>query len=300
MTRQFDESFKSILSSVKDKFIRMPNAIKKSPIAWAALIAYIIGTSAGSFKTKIYDELNKRDGDVSKDEVVEVIRDVYVKNNQTVPADVEERIESATKPSTPAVKTKAESVIMVPPSSATECNWPTVPYIAQAKTNDQIIYNYLVYTGKFTPMLAAAIIGNIHVESKFDPTTKQIAKYNKGGPPTFGPGRGLIQWESGGRYDSDPINLVSFAKKNDLTWDSLEAQKMFIAHEFTAHPEYRSLRIAINDKANTDENFTLADCVEVVCKKYEKAGIPHMNNRIKAAQLFVDTNSLNRYVEEKR
>ena len=60
MTRQFDENFKSILSSVKDKFIRIPNAIKKSPMAWAAIIMFIIGTSTGSFKTKIYNELNKK------------------------------------------------------------------------------------------------------------------------------------------------------------------------------------------------------------------------------------------------
>jgi len=125
-------------------------------------------------------------------------------------------------------------------------------------------------------------------------------EYNKGGPPIYGPGRGLIQWEKGGRYDKDPINLVSFAKKNSLPWNSLEAQAMFIVHEFTANPTYRSLRDKINNKANTDKNFTLEDCVEVVCKKYEKAGVAHMDNRIKAAQRFVNTNSLNRFVEEKR
>lgn len=300
MTRQFDENFKSILSSVKDKFIGIPNATKKSPVAWAAIIMFIIGTSTGSFKTKIYNELNKKGGDVSKDEVVEVIRDLYVSNNQTVPADVEERIKSVTKPSTPAVKTKAEPFVMLPPSSATECNWPIVPRIVRVESADQWMYNYLVSTGKFTPMLAAAIIGNIYVESKFDPTTKQIARYNKGGPPTYGPGRGLIQWEKGGRYDKDPINLVSFAKKNSLSWNSLEAQAMFIVHEFTSNPTYRSLRDKINNQANTDKNFTLEDCVEVVCKKYEKAGIAHMDNRIEAAQRFVNTNSLNRFVEEKR
>jgi hypothetical protein len=300
MTRQFDENFKSILSSVKDKFSNLPNAIKKSPVAWAAIIMFIIGTSTGSFKTKIYNELNKKGGDVSKDEVVEVIRNLYVSNNQTVPADVEERIESVTKPSTPAVKTKAGPFVMVPPSSTTECNWPIVPSIARVESADQWMYNYLVSTGKFTPMLAAAIIGNIYVESKFDPTTKQIAKYNKGGPPIYGPGRGLIQWEKGGRYDKDPINLVSFAKKNSLSWNSLEAQAMFIVHEFTANPTYRSLRDKINNKANTDKNFNLEDCVEVVCIKYEKAGVAHMYNRIKAAQQFVNTNSLNRFVEEKR
>ena len=283
MTRQFDENFKSILSSVKDKFIRIPNTIKKSPMAWAAIIMFIIGTSTGSFKTKIYNELNNKGGDVSKDEVVEVIRNLYVSNNQTVPADVEERIKSVTKPSTPAVKTKAGPFVMLPPSSTTECNWPIVPRIARVESDDQRMYNYLVSTGKFTPMLAAAIIGNIYVESKFDPTTKQIARYNKGGPPKYGPGRGLIQWEKGGRFDTDRINLVSFAKKQGKKWTDFNTQIDFIIHELTVHPEYMRVKQMLNN-ADSVEDATL-----IFLKKYEKAGVPHTGKRLRYAKELEQT-----------
>jgi hypothetical protein len=189
---------------------------------------------------------------------------------------------------------------MTTPHNATDCDWPEVPIIGSVESSDQQMYNLLVSTGRFTPMLAVAIIGNIHVESKFDPKTKQIAKYNRNGPPVYGPGRGLVQWERGGRYDTDNINLVSFANKKGLPWDSFNAQVMFIIHEFTAHPEYNSLRKLINNKANTDADFTLEDCVVMVCRKYEKAGTPHMEKRIRAAQLFIKSNSLSKYVEEKR
>ncbi len=120
--------------------------------------------------------------------------------------------------------------------------------------------------GGLTQTAAIGIVANLKAESNLDPTVKQ------GGG---GPGRGLAQWEKGGRYDTDRINLKDFAKKRGTPWEDLDTQIDFILYELSKHPEYRRVKAEINNADNIEE------AVIIFLKKYEKAGIPHTDKRLK-------------------
>ncbi len=149
---------------------------------------------------------------------------------------------------------------------------------APTKGSPEYIMNRLE-GGGLTPTAAVGIVANLKAESNLDPAIKQLSG---------GPGRGLAQWEEGGRYDTDPINLVKFAKKKGTDWTDLDTQIDFILYEMVKHPEYREVKKQIN---NTDsvEKATLI-FLEKYEKpnflKYEKAGkpTPHTDKRLKFAK----------------
>jgi len=60
------------------------------------------------------------------------------------------------------------------------------------RTNEKTAFDYFVNRG-MTKIRAAGIIGNLDQESGMDPTIQQY-----GG----GPGRGIAQWSTGGRWDT--------------------------------------------------------------------------------------------------
>tara|TARA_R100001079_G_scaffold105145_1_gene72251 strand:- start:273 stop:956 length:684 start_codon:yes stop_codon:yes gene_type:complete len=128
----------------------------------------------------------------------------------------------------------------------------------------QYIVNRLI-EGGLTKTAAIGIVANLKAESNLDPSIKQ-----KGG----GPGRGLAQWEKGGRYDTDRINLVSFARDQGKDWKDLNTQIDFILHELNIHPEYKKVKKEINEAEN------IKDAVLIFLKKYEKAGTPHTEKRL--------------------
>lgn len=138
----------------------------------------------------------------------------------------------------------------------------------QKPSKEQYIFNKLT-KGGLTPIAAVGIIANLKAESELNPSIKQY-----GG----GPGRGLVQWEKGGRFDTDRINLVSFAKKQGKPWTDLDAQIDFILYELNKHPEYIRVKQALN-QADNIEKATL-----LFLRKYEKAGTPHTQKRLKYAK----------------
>jgi len=123
--------------------------------------------------------------------------------------------------------------------------------------------------GGLTPTAAVGIVANLKAESNLDPAIKQLSG---------GPGRGLAQWEKGGRYDTDPINLVKFAKKKGTDWSDLDTQIDFILHEMERHPEYKRVKDMLNKAGN------VKDATLIFLKKYEKAGTPHTDKRLKFAK----------------
>ena len=127
--------------------------------------------------------------------------------------------------------------------------------------------------GGLTSTAAVSIVANLKAESNLDPSIKQY-----GG----GPGRGLAQWEKGGRYDTDPINLVKFAKRRGTDWSDLDTQIDFILYEMDKHPEYRRVKEMLNNADNVE------DATLIFLKKYEKAGIPHTSKRVKYASELID------------
>lgn len=135
-------------------------------------------------------------------------------------------------------------------------------------TKEQHIYNRLV-KGGLTSTAAIGIIANLKAESELDPTIKQY-----GG----GPGRGLVQWEKGGRFDTDRINLVDFAKKKGTNWSDLDTQIDFILYELDKHPEYIRVKKLLNSAKSVEET------TNIFLRKYEKAGIPHTGKRLKYAE----------------
>ena len=130
--------------------------------------------------------------------------------------------------------------------------------------NSRIIFDRLV-AGGLTTTAAAGIVANLGVESNFNPSTEQL---------NGGPGRGLAQWEKGGRFDTDPINLVDFAKSKGRSWDDLETQIDFILHEMSVHPEYISVRKELNAASS------ISEATKIFLNNYEKAGIPHLDRRL--------------------
>ena len=139
---------------------------------------------------------------------------------------------------------------------------------APTKGSPEYIMNRLE-GGGLTPTAAVGIVANLKAESNLDPAIKQLSG---------GPGRGLAQWEKGGRYDTDPINLVKFAKKKGTNWSDLDTQIDFILHEMDRHPEYKKVKDMLN-KSDSVKDATL-----IFLKKYEKAGTPHTDKRLKFAK----------------
>ena len=139
---------------------------------------------------------------------------------------------------------------------------------APEKGSPEYIIDKLV-KGGLTKTAAIGVVANLKAESNLDPGIKQL-----GG----GPGRGLAQWEKGGRYDTDPINLNKFAAKKGTNWADLDTQIDFILYEMEKHPEYRKVKEQLN-KTDSVEKATL-----IFLKKYEKAGTPHTDKRLKYAK----------------
>jgi len=141
------------------------------------------------------------------------------------------------------------------------------------------ILNRLI-RGGLTPTAAAGIVSNIGVESAYtyDPNTHQ------GGG---GPGRGLVQWEKGGRFDTDNINLQSFAKSRGKSWNDMNTQIDFILHELNTHPEYKAVKNKIN------KSKSISDATGIFLKEYEKAGTPHIEDRLKVGSQLAKSGWLN-------
>tara|TARA_R110001606_G_scaffold397346_1_gene573550 strand:- start:317 stop:1024 length:708 start_codon:yes stop_codon:yes gene_type:complete len=148
---------------------------------------------------------------------------------------------------------------------------PEVKRVAEKGSPEYIIDRLI--DGGLTETAAIGIVANLKAESNLDPAIKQY-----GG----GPGRGLAQWEKGGRYDTDPINLSKFAKKRGTNWSDLDTQIDFILYEMERHPEYRKVKELLNRTDNVE------DATIVFLRKYEKAGTPHTAKRLKYAEELDD------------
>ena len=140
------------------------------------------------------------------------------------------------------------------------------------------IFDRLV-RGGLTPTAAAGIVANIGVETgyTYDPNTHQ-----RGG----GPGRGLVQWEKGGRFDTDRINLMDFAKSRGTPWNNMNTQVDFILHELNKHPEYQRVKTRINSAKD------VPTATNIFLREYEKAGVPHTQDRMKVAQQIISAGYL--------
>lgn len=132
------------------------------------------------------------------------------------------------------------------------------------------IFNRLRSRG-LSPTAAMGIVANIGVETGY---TYSPSTVEQGG----GPGRGIVQWKSGGRFDTDNINLQSFAKSRNRSWNDLNTQVDFIVHELNTHPEFKPLKKDLNSSKSTQE------ATQLFLTRYEKAGVGHLDRRFAVGQ----------------
>ena len=97
-------------------------------------------------------------------------------------------------------------------------------FISDDTSNEARIYNFFSSKG-LSPQSIAAIMGTIQQESNFDPSKHQ--KIKGGG---VGKGRGLFQWETGGRFEE----LKKFATSRGKDWIDLDTQLEFAWQELNS------------------------------------------------------------------
>ena len=131
---------------------------------------------------------------------------------------------------------------------------PDVPALEPQK-----LYEMLKDRG-FTDTAARGIMGNFYAESKLDPDARQLED---------GPGRGLAQWERGGRWDRNPLNLIEFAMDKGTSWTDPATQLDFMVAEMNHYENFGAVRDAIN-KAKSP-----AEAAKIFLEGYEKANPRH-------------------------
>jgi hypothetical protein len=136
-----------------------------------------------------------------------------------------------------------------------------------AQNPAQIAFNFFVRKG-LTNVQAAGIIGNLMQESGMNPASVQL---------NIGRGRGIAQWEVGGRWDMTPNNnLTWYASTHRSSRWALSTQLSFIWYELTTFGGYglRELRAAT----------TVAAATRVFEIYFEGCGICNESQRIAGAQ----------------
>jgi hypothetical protein len=148
----------------------------------------------------------------------------------------------------------------------TEDDLPPARSEAGLGNNARTAFNFFVSKG-LTEIQSAGIVGNLMQESGVRPTAVEY-----GG----GPGRGIAQWSIGGRWNRDPINMVSFASARGLDRWTLQAQLDFIWHELQSVSSFGLTQL----RAAT----TLSQAVRVFQDRYERCGTCAAGKRLQYAQ----------------
>jgi hypothetical protein len=141
--------------------------------------------------------------------------------------------------------------------------------------SDNVRTAYEFFAARVAPFRAAAIVGNLQVESPgLNPRT------NQGGG---GPGRGIAQWSVDGRW----VELQKWAAKNgDLDIYDINTQLGFIWHEMNNVPPWNKSLPAINRETNMTrvEGDDSQGATQAFMLTYEKPDVPHLVNRENAAK----------------
>lgn len=127
----------------------------------------------------------------------------------------------------------------------------------------------------FTPEAAAGILGNISIESSFDPMIVQGG--GRSSSPVPGKGYGICQWTDSGRQ----ARLIKHAKGLNLSPGSIEAQVSFLLSEmstsFSKKPGYKYTK----DSFKLLRNIDMA--TKAFCFQFERPGVPHIEKRVAEA-----------------
>lgn len=130
----------------------------------------------------------------------------------------------------------------------------------------------------------AGIIGNWSQESSMNPaiiqggspgpdaTNAEILAISGGGRAV-----GLAQWDSGRR-----TQLAEFAQSKGSIWSDINTQLEFFKKELDGSEGANLIAGGFNDQSKSAEELT-----HIFMEKFERAGIPHMENRTAAAVAFL-------------
>ena len=157
------------------------------------------------------------------------------------------------------------------------------------------VWGYLK-SKQFSDESAAGIMGNLKAESGMNPTSIQ-----NGGK---GPAAGICQWESYTAKNGRWKNLYNYAKSHNREWTDLAIQLDFMMTEldsclktysgkgYPKHPysQYPSTEVGWGKKMDLTKYKALTnvmDAVKIFSQCFERAGIPHMDNRIKYAKEYL-------------
>lgn len=134
--------------------------------------------------------------------------------------------------------------------------------------NPRTAYQFFVQQG-LSNIQSAAVVGNLMQES-----TRSL---NPGSTQPGGRGRGIAQWSTGGRWDTDAnANLRWFAAQSGRPMQSLQVQLEFVWWELEHRPAYGLAQL----RAAT----TLATAVNVFSHQFERCGTCNDAARLRYAQ----------------
>lgn len=127
----------------------------------------------------------------------------------------------------------------------------------------------------FTSQSSAGVLGNISIESSFDPMIVQGG--GKEASPVSGKGYGICQWTDPGRQK----RLIKHAGNLNLSPGTIEAQTSFLLDEmntgFSKKPGYAYTKSSFKMLKNIDM------ATKAFCFQFERPGVPHIEKRISEA-----------------
>jgi hypothetical protein len=137
---------------------------------------------------------------------------------------------------------------------------------AAVSANDKAAFDFFLGKG-LSAAQAAGIVGNLDQESGMSPTIAQLG----------GPGRGIAQWSTGGRWDtSTDDNVVWYAAQQGESAESLTLQLQFIWYELETFPGY--------GLAALEADTTVDAAAQTFASRFEICGTCDQSNRDSYAQ----------------
>lgn len=148
--------------------------------------------------------------------------------------------------------------------------------LLSGNSNEERVWNFLAQKG-LTPQAIAGTLANLKQESGVDPKKQQL-----GG----GPGRGLCQWEVGGRWNS----LVKWAKEKGKDEWAIETQLEWMWKELSTSDIDRRMKNAgsPNGFAGWQKLTDYKEACRIFEEAFERAGKPNMPRRYTFAQEYYD------------
>ena len=134
--------------------------------------------------------------------------------------------------------------------------------------NPRAAYQFFVQKG-LSSTQSAAVVGNLMQES-----TRSV---NPGSVQPGGRGRGIAQWSTGGRWDTDAnANVRWYAAQSGRSMTSLDVQLEFVWWELEHRPAY--------GLAQLRSATTLSAAVNVFSHSFERCGTCNDASRLRYAQ----------------